>query len=395
MKKNSVCGWFVLVLVLVLGLSSVATATVTFTQDIIIATGNLGNQSKINIAGPGQVDVAWISENYYLQYTYWENGNSPVTDAITPCNVLAGIGRGNGKVKIGRYYAGTLSESSKSVTGGSWSTVPTGYTSTASTRSCSYAVNPVNGYGGFVFDDYGFNSTTRPTTFIEDNGSNWSDNYQQLPLTNEYTCSYPDLVYASDGTPYIATNYAKPNDGSVRGDYVGPIGDLLNAPGGQSFPNYKGALAVDSDGTQYFLNVRYSTVTRLHYKLADGSWTNGGDVTGYGFSGSGVKDPAIAIGPDGQIAALVWISGDENGLRLATKESITTGAWEFQALGTDARLQDPDIKYDYNGDLYLTYYDQGDEMLHLLTTTTVPEPGTIVLMLGGGMFGLLRRKRKM
>ena len=398
-----------LVLLLTILMTLQANAAITFNQDITIdAISDYPTKPKINLISPGKVDIAYTDANATVIYAYWENEKFVVKQdtGFVYADQVLGIGRGNGKIKIGAargYYAATMNEISCPIGDPNWQVLDTNSVlgnTEGPQRSAAYGVNPITGLGAFVYGGIERNQSGVqiypgfvPVSFSHDTGTGWST---PVVLVAD-GCRYPrpNITFATDGTPHVAFKGMEsfPPDGAHSSLYAGDATISDFEANQRVYWGYTGThddIALHG-GNTYILDVTSDGYAKVFYN-ATSSVTgygclfstslipphNGQSVTSY----SGYMGAALAIGPNGEIAALLHRINPTNGniidTILATKAKVDDDAnypWVTQMINTTHGLSyaDPDIDYDDNGELYIAYEETGNgntgiRSLHLLTT---------------------------
>ena len=392
----------VLVLVVLLIATTWQVSAVTFDLDIILAdtpTGNSSQNVQLNVVDVGKVDVAWASAwRPSVSYSYWEYGSSPVTETIgaEAMDWIGGIGRGDGKIKIGYITGNILYEKSRSISGGAWSAAITnGQTAVQSTRQGSYAVNPTTGYGAFIYHS----NIDDDIHYVEDSATGWGSPSKLADAggsPHPHWFGYPSLKFDSSGTAYIAMSAVQ--IGGIEKNYLGPLNDLTY----NSHPTYSfDAQDIAVQGSNLYNLASNAYGYYLYTKYGTGAWSAAYSIVADNdASGHSDKKFALAVSSTGDVAALIFtqMTGDSYvNTYLATASSSDYSDWTLQRLTGDTvnilgvhRGINPDIAYDSEDNLYVVYGDSGDNTIHLLTTA-VPAPATLCL-LALGCLGLLLRK---
>lgn len=389
-----------------------ANAIITFNQDIIIdANSDYPTKPKINLVAPGKIDVAYTDANATVKYAYWENEKFVVKQdtGFVYADQVLGIGRGNGKIKIGStrgYYAASMFEISSPVVGDpNWQVVDTNSilgNTEGVVRSAAYGVNPITGFGTFVYGGVERDQSGTqiypgfvPVKFSYASSTGW--NTPIVLVADGCRFPRPNLFFAPDGTPHTAFKGPDPGywppDGVHASLYAGPATAIDFETNQRVYWGYTGMHddIVLHGGNTYILNVTVDGYARVFYNTTS-------SVTGYGSmfytsviplhngqyvtSYSGYMGAALTIGPNGEIAALLHRVNPTNGniidTILATKGKVNDDPnypWATQMINSTHGLSyaDPDIAYDENGELYIAYEETGTastgiRSLHLLTT---------------------------
>jgi len=357
--------------IVILGICSLAQGAVTFTQDVIVASGAEVSYDnvKINPVG-GEVDIAYRNTSGQIVFRSYLSGSSLSSSEIvdsSSCYWLAGIGRGEGKIKIGYNKSNVLRQAYRSLEGTGWTSASTGHSSIANQIVGSYAVKPATGLGGFVARA----SDASAYYIAEASDGTWGGFVSFLDSASGGT--YPDLIYRADDTPYVGMIYGKVS-GAGPNAWGGALTDLRALPDA-AYPYFHSALA-EHDGVLYFARARTTSVTSLYYTDAQGNWVSDGQITSHGYYGD-YTDYAMDVSPSGKIAVMLLDQRDGDtsaALYLATKDGLGGQyTWEFTRLA-DGIYHCPDVKFDAAGNLYMAYYDSADDSLHLKTTVLTATP---------------------
>lgn len=365
-----------LVVVAILWTCALSYGWETFTKDIIVASGAevSAGAVKINVIN-GDVDIAYKNASGQVVYRGYTAGvgvsNAEIVDSSSYTYWIGGIGRGgadgelnNKKIKIGycRYY--NLIQASKDAVGTGWILHDTGNDGVNTAASGAYALNPSTGLSGFVS-----RASNGSAFYMAETGNNiWGSPVSFLDAASGAT--YPDIIYGSDGLPYIGVNYGL-RSGVGPAPWVGISNNPARVYTAQSNNYYHSALA-ECNGIRYFVSARTNAETKLYYTDTLGNWVCDGLITATGYYGDNL-DYAMAVSPAGKIAVILpdKRTGDTvNRLYLATKNGLGGGySWNFTPLtGSLPSGEYPDVKYDDAGNLYVAYYDSSDDALHLKTT---------------------------
>jgi hypothetical protein len=269
-------------------------------------------------------------------------------------------------------------------------------------------VNPVTGKGAFAYRGH-TGALLEDVYYSADTGAGWSQALVRSGV--EGGVSYHlsnhlvNLTHDAAGNPIIASKYAPfgtnsgPGAAGWPGLYAGGLGSQEYVTYAQQY--YKQDVTHHA-GTTYVLDTYSSGSADLWYKTGAGPWTMDSQIVAQswrGWDGMGLVD--IAVGPTGQIAALIPYQGGSDAaaqLYLAEKAGLGAGAWTLTRIssGSAAFLyyeNDADLGFDALGNLYIAYYDPTDDVLHLKTTIPVPEPtaaGLVLLVCAGAA---VRRRR--
>jgi hypothetical protein len=351
-----------------------ASGQVNFTQEFIIATGAEVSSGVVKIrAEEGTVDIVYKNASGQLAYRSYEVGGplseAEIVESGSNTYWLGGIGRGEGKIKIGYCRLYNIGERTRDeeAPGTGWTLTDTSYDGVSAGASGSYAVNPVTGLSGFVA-----RASNGSVFHIQDQGAgSWGGFTAVLDAGSGST--YPDLVYAADGTPYVGSNYGYVSAVGPA-PWAGAVGDLRRVHTTGAYNAYHNALA-ERNGTRYFVNVRANSDTRLYATNAQGDWVYDSQITNKGYYGDG-HEIAMAVSPTGKIAVLLYDqkAGDTvPTLYLATKGGLGGGySWQWNRLAE--AYQWPDVYYDRAGNLFVAYYNPADDNLYLATTTCIVRP---------------------
>ena len=351
---------------------SEAPGRVTFTENVTIASGaEVGSWSgvKINPVG-GDVDIAYSSASGLAYRTYIAGKGVTAVDVVDStgnCYWIGGIGRGEGKIKIGYCDSYVLTEVSRDESDTTWASIDTGFYGTAVPASGAYAVDPVTGLGGFVS-----RALDESVFYVEDQGLDWGDFTDVLDSGSGST--YPNLLYDEGGTPHVGVNYGKIN-GTGPAPWAGPLQDTKRVHNLGIYNYYHNALG-ENGGMLYFVNARSNIETKLYYTDAEGNWLSDGLITN-GYYGDGLAY-AMDVSPSGKIAVVLFDQreGDSGPtLYLATKEGLGERySWYFTRLAAAGNGGYPDVKFDDAGNLYVAYYDAETDALYLKTTVRIVAP---------------------
>jgi hypothetical protein len=329
----------------------------------------------MNMVESGKLDIVW-TDNEYPRYSYWENGKSIITeDNISDVTVswLAGIGRGDGKIKIGYNSAGTLCEAVKSIGTSNWSVFTTNFSAATFKREGSYAVNSITGRGTFVYRNTSQCNMIYDTGTVDEGGNTVWCVPELVASINLNFYAFPDLIFDSAGEIITSVNNAKLSGSSVYNLYGGYVDSLNSVCSATS--RYNHSIAYREGNIA--IVVEKANDTSLYQRIGS-TWTLDSQIVPYAVNinnGTFYHDSALALSSDGKIASLFHYKAPTDtkiNLYLGTKDGFGTGhTWSIQRLTNDNVsdvYQDPDIKFDSLGNLYLVYWNPGDSKIHLLTT---------------------------
>jgi hypothetical protein len=370
---------------MILGAASSARSAVVFSRDTIIAAGDdvSSGAVKIDLFGSGQVDLAWRGVGGLLYSQVNSAGQIVVDgDTIGSASAVMGIARVNGVVRVGINRSKTIYEYTRQGDG----TFTSSNAGVAADRSSQpgggYDTNPTNGLGGFVYLDANLHfdyvhETSQGVWTSQVLGS--TDNYRDAP--------YPDFVYDSAGNPIVAYKSLNDTTNNLKSGTIGSSVDpVVNANAW-----YPVAVAVGNDGDIHLLDSTNSSSTN-YFSSTDGgaTWSSAKLIIDHGEYGDS-KDYAIAVSPNGTLAALVYDSSHNLNLAVSVDDGQT---WDLQALAGGG-IQLPDLGFDSMNNLYVAYYNSTDDKLHLLSTAVAPEPGSLALLaIGAAAMGFRRRRRR-
>lgn len=401
MRKKRLIKLAVVILVVCLSMSH---AAIVFESSVKIGTPvdhspSYLSQVKINVVDSGKVDAAWRGVSTAgVYYTYWDssiagNPSSEQVKALAKSDI-GGIGRDlNGDILIGHtdtsWY---LQESKKS--GGVWTMEQAGGGKSFSTDGdVSYSVNPFTGKGEFVAQDPTLSNGLRHV-YRDVVNNNWTS---AKAGTTPYGNSFPSITHADNGTAYFVagTGYSTSN---YTGGASGGMTALTTTQGkvySQSdIDEYNGTLyAIATANWKYgiytSINGGTTWVENIAIPMANGVATPSYSPHGLYFS------VEIAVGPNGEMAGLFYdkVAGsDYYNLFLAYRDNLADTTWDLKQLTTSTTahaLQTPDLAFDSAGDLYVAYYNPADDEMYLVST--VPEPATMLILLGGCLMMRLKK----
>ncbi len=390
--------------------ASSASGAVTFSRDTVIASDSAVGTSftgapkatvKINVRSSGEVDLAWVGSTGPNNLKYSQVGTNGQL-------AVDGAGIGNGNSINGITYVRTSSNDSTPVVrvGARWGSAMTEYTQNGNgtfsgsgtgvaakdgvTGGAEYDTDPTTGLGGFVYRDK--TSSTPPATgpnlnYVHETAQGtWTTQLLESSQTTNNTV-FSSFQYSPTGAAVTAYKMSDGTNSYLKAGIIGVSvtqADVDHA--NQGFPQ---AMTVGSDGKIYVVDSRYTGQTDL-VSSSDGgqTWSGRSTITNSGHYGNTDGGYAVAVAPNGTLAALVLDSSDKLNLAMSTDHGAT---WDLQALPGGGPQDADDLGFDAQNHLYVAYYNSTDSKLHLLST--VPEPGSLSLLSMGGLL-LLRRKRR-
>jgi len=359
---KSVLGVFVFCLLLLPG---GAWAELTLTQDVIIASGNEVDCAhvKIDASVAGQVELAWRDSDGYARYSSFSAG-AVVAD-------IMGISRDGAVVRVGINSNKNVQQYTR-VGPGSWTLSDTGYDVDGyGAPAGGYDVDPSTGLGGFLFKE----DVTNDIVYVPDTGAAWSKTVLETNVSDAGYGRYDDLVYSATGDPIGAYKTYDPGIPGARiraGKITGP-GPLSTA--NVAFPQQHLDVTVAPDGTIYLVD-DYSVWYTFLQKSENGStwaYVSAVQSTPNGGSTGDDMDVAVAVAPDESRMAVLAVDYNLDAthpLTLFISEN-GGGSWDTTMLRGGVRGI-ADAAFDPGGNLYVAYYSEIDDALHLLVATVGP-----------------------
>ena len=360
-------------LVLPMLAAAVVSGDVTFHANVVIASGQdvSGAHVKIDAYDVGRVDLAWRDANGYARYSNFSAGVITIDGegGLPLADHIMGVSRDGDTVRAGLNSSQDAQEYTR--TGqASWILSDTSHNiNSLAAPSGGYDVDPCTGLGGFIFKE----DASNDIVYVHETTPNaWSKTVLETNIVDSAYGRYGDLVYSATGSPIGAYKTydagAALRAGAMTGS--GPLSHVGGAVADQHL-----ALTLAPDGTVYLVDDFDINYTLLH-KSEDGTaWSFVSivqDSLGSGSNGNDM-DVAVAVAPDElRMAVLTFDNSLDATHPLALVTSHDGGiAWDTQMLHGGARGI-ADLGFDPAGNLYVAYYSDIEDALHLLMGTVGP-----------------------